>query len=165
MPAASGRRRIFPRPTSGSPSPPLPGDKDAASRRDEVAALLDQDQLALARAAVKAWRPKTPPAAANTVTLPAGGWGSVADGVTARGVTAEDQSALVRKIQTLLAEQGYDPGPADGVAGAEDPRCGARLPGARSASPTPDEIDRLAGHRARRSNRLTLRAAKWPPLR
>ena len=89
------------------------GDKDAAARRDEVAALLDQDQLALARAAVTAWRPKTPPAAANTVTLPVGGWDGAAE-----GVTADDQKALVRKIQTLLAEQGYDPGPADGVAGA-----------------------------------------------
>ena len=30
-----------------------------------------------------------------------------------------DRAALVKKIQTLLAEQGYDPGPADGVAGAK----------------------------------------------
>ena len=89
------------------------GDKDAAGRRDEVAALLNQDQLALARAAVKAWRPKAPPADANTVTLPAGDWGAAAP-----GLTADDQKALVQKIQTLLAEQGYDPGPADGVAGA-----------------------------------------------
>ena len=29
-----------------------------------------------------------------------------------------DRAALVKKIQTLLAEQGFDPGPADGVAGA-----------------------------------------------
>ena len=37
------------------------GDKDASARRDEVAATLDQDKLAIARAAVKAWRPQTPP--------------------------------------------------------------------------------------------------------
>ncbi|HET7714292.1 MAG TPA: peptidoglycan-binding protein, partial [Bauldia sp.] len=90
----------------------LSGDKDAAARRDEVAALLDQDQLAIARAAVKAWRPKSPPAIANTVTLPSDAGSQAAD-----GLTAEDQSALVRTIQTLLAEQGYDPGPADGVEG------------------------------------------------
>jgi localization factor PodJL len=28
-----------------------------------------------------------------------------------------DRQALVRKIQTLLAEQGFDPGPPDGVLG------------------------------------------------
>ena len=33
------------------------------------------------------------------------------------GVTEADQPALVKKIQTLLAEQGYDPGPADGYEG------------------------------------------------
>jgi localization factor PodJL len=88
------------------------GDKDAAARRDEVAALLDQNQLALARAAVKAWRPKAPPAAANTVAAPLGGWGD-----QATVVTADNQRALVMKIQTLLTEQGYDPGPADGVEG------------------------------------------------
>lgn len=88
------------------------GDKDAAARRDEVAALLDQNQLALARAAVKAWRPNAPPAAANVVTAPAGGWEG-----PAVVLTADNQKALVMKIQTLLAEQGYDPGPADGVEG------------------------------------------------
>lgn len=88
------------------------GDKDAALRRDEVAALLDQNQLALARAAVRAWRPNAPPAAANEVAAPAGGWGD--EGTV---LTADNQKALVMKIQTLLAEQGYDPGPADGVEG------------------------------------------------
>ena len=112
------------------------GDKDAAGRRDEVAALLNQDQLAIARATVKAWRPKMPPAAANTVTIPPGGWGSAA-----QGVTAADQTALVRKIQTLLAEQGYDPGPADGVAGAQT-RDAVRAFQARAGLASTGRIDR-----------------------
>ena len=124
------------------------GDKDAAARRDEVAALLDQNQLALARAAVKAWRPKAPLAAANTVTAPAGGGGD-----QATVVTVDNQKALVRTIQTLLAEQGYDPGPAGRRRGAEDPRRGARVPGegrpCRHGTDRPD-----AGRRARRSDRL-----------
>jgi localization factor PodJL len=98
----------------------LAGDKDAALRRDEVSALLDRDQLAIARAAVKAFRAKTPPHAANVVTLPAGSRGDAAN-----GVTAEDQKALVQKIQVLLAEQGYDP--------ARPTASRARRPARRSA--------------------------------
>ncbi|MCB1502727.1 MAG: SEL1-like repeat protein [Bauldia sp.] len=88
------------------------GDKDASARRDEVAAMLDQNQLALARAKVQTWRPQAPAAAANEVVGPPGGWGD-----HPAGLTAQDQKALVQKIQTLLASKGYDPGPADGVEG------------------------------------------------
>ncbi|MBN9010723.1 MAG: SEL1-like repeat protein, partial [Rhizobiales bacterium] len=88
------------------------GDKDAGTRRDEVAATLTQDQLAKVRAAVSAWKAKPAIAEANVVNAPAGGWdiGGVA-------VTADDQQALVKKIQALLTEQGYDVGTPDGVAG------------------------------------------------
>jgi localization factor PodJL len=44
------------------------------------------------------------------VTQPAGGW-------DADVVSEADRQALVKTIQTLLADQGYDPGPADGLAG------------------------------------------------
>ena len=88
------------------------GDQDAATRRDEVAAMLKPDQLAAARAAVQAWRAKVPPAEANTVAAPAGGWEN--DGAA---ITEPEQTALVKKIQELLTAQGYDPGPADGVDG------------------------------------------------
>lgn len=87
------------------------GDSDAAQRRDEVAKLLSADDLAKARAQVQAWRAKPPLADANGVSVPQGGW----DGST---LGDADRAALVKKIQTLLAEQGFDPGPADGVAGA-----------------------------------------------
>jgi localization factor PodJL len=88
------------------------GDRDAAARRDEVAASLGPDELARARAAVSAWRAKVPLVEANVLPGPDGGWGDESD-----GVTAADRRALVKTIQTLLAEQGYDPGPADGVDG------------------------------------------------
>jgi localization factor PodJL len=88
------------------------GDADAAARRDEVAGMFTPDQLASARASVQAWRPKPPLAEANAVKAPAGGWDD--DG---GGITASDQKALVMKIQALLTEQGYDPGPADGIQG------------------------------------------------
>ena len=88
------------------------GDGDAAQRRDEVAKLLTGNDLAKARAAVQAWHVKPPLADANGVSTPEGGWDS--PGST---LGDADRAALVKKIQTLLAEQGFDPGPADGVAG------------------------------------------------
>jgi localization factor PodJL len=90
----------------------MQGDDDAATRRDEVAAMLKPDQLAAARAAVQTWRPKTPPPEANSVDVPDGGWGD-----SGAAITEADQTALVKKIQDLLTAQGYDPGPADGVDG------------------------------------------------
>ena len=89
------------------------GDSDAAQRRDEVAKLLTGGDLAKARAAVQAWHAKPPLADANSVSVPQGGWDSPGN-----TLGNADRAALVKKIQTLLAEQGFDPGPADGVAGA-----------------------------------------------
>jgi localization factor PodJL len=88
------------------------GDTDASARRDEVAKTLAPDDLTKARASVSAWHVKAPIAEANGVAAPAGGW----DG-SAQMIGEADRQALVKKIQTLLADQGFDPGPADGVAG------------------------------------------------
>ena len=88
------------------------GDTDAAARRDDVAATLTADQLAAARAAVSAWSVAGAPAEANTVPIPDGGW----DPADERA-EAGDREELVRTIQALLIERGYDPGPADGVEG------------------------------------------------
>ncbi len=89
------------------------GDSDAGARRDEVAKLLSGNDLAKARAAVQAWHAKPPLADANGVSTPEGGWDSPGN-----TLGEADRAALVKKIQTLLAEQGFDPGPADGVAGS-----------------------------------------------
>ena len=88
------------------------GDTDAAARRDEVAKVMSADDLARARATVSAWKAKPSLAEANSVATPAGGWDANGD-----TITTADREALVKKIQTLLADAGYDPGPADGVAG------------------------------------------------
>ena len=88
------------------------GDSDAGGRRDEVADVLGAENLAKAKAVVAAWKVKAPIPEANGVTAPAGGWGD--SGLT---IAQADRDALVKKIQTLLADQGYDVGPADGVAG------------------------------------------------
>ncbi len=90
------------------------GDSDAAARRDEVAKLLSGNDLAKARATVQAWHPKPPLADANGVSTPQGGWDAPGGGTLGDA----DRAALVKKIQTLLAEQGFDPGPADGVVGS-----------------------------------------------
>ncbi len=88
------------------------GDTDAAARRDEVAAALGEEELAAARAAVSAFTPIGAPADANMVESPEGGW----DAEDER-VSTDDGAELVMTIQGLLAERGYEPGPADGVAG------------------------------------------------
>ena len=50
------------------------GDKEAAHKRDEVAAHLEPGDLAAAKKAVSTFVPKKQPAAAITVPQPAGGW-------------------------------------------------------------------------------------------
>jgi localization factor PodJL len=88
------------------------GDTDASARRDEVAKAMQPGDLAKARAAVAAWHVKPPLAEANGVSAPGGGW----DG-PGEAISDADRQQLVMKIQTLLADAGYDPGPADGVPG------------------------------------------------
>jgi len=88
------------------------GDTDAAARRDEVAKAMSPEELARAREAGQTWHVQPTLAEANGVAAPAGGWDGAGD-----GLAEADREALVRKIQILLAEQGYDPGPPDGVVG------------------------------------------------
>jgi localization factor PodJL len=112
------------------------GDTDAAQRRDEVGTALAVDDLATARATAKAWHVKTPIVEANAITIPAGAWGE--DGTI--GIAEADRQELVRKIQTLLAEQGYDPGPADGLIGPKTRQAVADLQ-RRMGAPVTGEID------------------------
>ena len=112
------------------------GDADAAGRRDEVAGMLDADQLAKARALVQAWRVKPPLPEANGVKAPDGGWDGVTD-----AIGEADRMALVKKIQTLLVEKGYDPGPTDGIAGPKTREAARAFQRAIGAADT-GEIDR-----------------------
>lgn len=112
------------------------GDADAASRRDEVAKAMSADDLAKARAAVAAWRARTPLVEPNAIAKI--NW---EDGSTT-GITVADQQALVAKIQTLLADAGYDPGPADGRVGPKTVDA-VRAYQAKAGIPVTGQIDRM----------------------
>jgi localization factor PodJL len=88
------------------------GDNDAATRRDDLAKAMTPEQLEKAQALLRAWHPKPALPDANAVAAPERGW----EDPVGR-VTEVDRKQLVLKIQTLLAEQGYDVGVADGVEG------------------------------------------------
>jgi localization factor PodJL len=53
------------------------GDSEAAAKRDEIAAELDQQTLEVAALAVKAWQPEPQPNDAINVKAPPGGWDAV----------------------------------------------------------------------------------------
>jgi localization factor PodJL len=53
------------------------GDRDAAKKRDDVAARLDKQSLAAAMAAAQSWQAQPQPDAAINVKTPPGGWDSV----------------------------------------------------------------------------------------
>ncbi len=86
------------------------GDVDAGARRDEIGTSLSSSEMAQATAAVANWRSKTANVDANSVTPPAGGWDTEI-------ATDNERQQLVKTIQTLLVDAGYDPGPADGRVG------------------------------------------------
>jgi localization factor PodJL len=88
------------------------GDPEAAKRRDVIAASLSESSLAKAQAAAAAFQPLPLITEANEVTTPEGGWGE-----DTTSVELETTTDLVALVQLLLAEQGYDPGPTDGLLG------------------------------------------------
>ncbi|MEM1286963.1 MAG: peptidoglycan-binding protein [Pseudomonadota bacterium] len=93
------------------------GDTEAVARRDEVASVLGEEALALARARVDSWEGTPVPAASVMVPQPEGGWD---DGPVRAGSGASDADlarAAISEAQTLLAQRGFDPGPADGLIG------------------------------------------------
>ena len=59
------------------------GDDDAASKRDDVGARLNANELAAAKAMAAAFHAKTPDPAANDVQPPAGGWSTSSPGPAA----------------------------------------------------------------------------------
>lgn len=95
------------------------GDADAASKRDTIANAMRPDQLQIARGEAEIWKPREIDTSANSVTiLPE--WKS--DTGQSAAVEKEEPQALstrelIAKAQELLARQGYDPGPADGLMG------------------------------------------------
>jgi localization factor PodJL len=90
------------------------GDEESLRRRDIIGAALSESDRAKAEAAVAAFEPIPLISEANEIVLPEGGWG---DDTTS--VEAETDNELVALVQKLLAEKGFDPGPADGLLGRQ----------------------------------------------
>lgn len=88
------------------------GDEDAAKKRDQVAKVMKPDQLKQARGTVELWKPKPLVTAANSVDIP-DAWRNNVVSKTA----AVDMKKAVANIQRILAKNGYNPGPPDGVMG------------------------------------------------
>ena len=124
------------------------GDGDAATRRDEVA---EHAEPRSARQGPR--RRRAPGTPSRRCPRPTPSRRRAAAGTARGGVTEADQRALVMKIQTLLAEQGYDPGPADGVAGPKT-RDAVRAFQRTIGVAETGQIDSDPGRRARRP-RLT----------
>jgi localization factor PodJL len=86
------------------------GDPESSKRRDIIAASLSPGDLEKAEAAAASFQPQPLATEANDVLMPDGGWGDDTSQL-------QSQTDLVALVQGLLAEKGYDPGPADGVMG------------------------------------------------
>jgi len=87
------------------------GDKDAASKRDEVAKLLKPEQLERAQAAAELWKPRAVDPEANIVEIPES-WQE--SNTTTAGIDAKQ---AVQTVQSILNKNGYDAGSADGIMG------------------------------------------------
>jgi len=72
------------------------GDQDAAKKRDDVAARLDQQSLVAAKLAVQTWAADPPPDDAMNVKAPPGGWDRAAAAVPAK------PAATLRRKPTSL---------------------------------------------------------------
>ncbi|WP_162292691.1 peptidoglycan-binding protein [Hartmannibacter diazotrophicus] len=90
------------------------GDTEAAKKRDDVARALSPDALARARLAVDTWQAEPLDPDANDVSIDNPAWMEMPNPVAVTAGGAE----LVQQVQSLLGQQGFNPGPADGVMGA-----------------------------------------------
>ncbi len=88
------------------------GDPEAANRRDEVTEALSKADLDRGRKLAADWEAETPLPAANQVVPPAEWLPQEA------AASAPDKQAIIRDIQSILNERGYDAGPEDGLLGA-----------------------------------------------
>ena len=90
------------------------GDQESVKRRDIIAAALSPEDLAKAQAAATSFQPLPLIAEANDVMMPEGGWGE-----DTTSLDLQSEKSVVSLVQTLLAERGFDPGPADGMLGRQ----------------------------------------------
>jgi len=92
------------------------GDEESAKRRDIIGQALSPEDKQKAEEAIATFHPVPLASEANEVLLPEGGW---LDSENSTSVDLRDESELVALVQKLLAENGYDPGPADGLLGTK----------------------------------------------
>jgi len=88
------------------------GDPESAKRRDIIAQALTEEDRAKAEAAAATFQPLPLVVDANEVQMP--DWRSDDN---ATSVEVNSHNELVALVQKLLAENGYDPGPPDGLLG------------------------------------------------
>ncbi len=88
------------------------GDKEAASKRDDVFKVLRPDQQEKARATAELWKPKPLIEDANTVTIP-DEWREGSE-----QTASVDMKKAIQNVQGILNKNGYDAGVADGIMGA-----------------------------------------------
>ncbi|MEP3429285.1 MAG: peptidoglycan-binding protein [Roseibium sp.] len=93
------------------------GDPEAAKRRDDVANMMDQEAMASARLAVESFKLKTPPAAANKVSMESDWADSTALPASTASIKVPDNSAMIRDAQDKLNYLGFDTGTPDGEMG------------------------------------------------
>ena len=93
------------------------GDPEAAKRRDDVANMMDQATLANARLEVENFKLKSPPAAANKVSLEAEWADKSSLPASKASVKVPDNTAMIRKAQDKLNYLGFDTGTPDGQMG------------------------------------------------
>ncbi|MBO0904204.1 peptidoglycan-binding protein [Jiella sonneratiae] len=89
------------------------GDKDAASKRDEIRKALTPAQLKSADADIAGFKPLARNEQANTVDIPKE-WTGPSEKTETSSV---DMTRAIRNIQAILIKIGYDPGAPDGVMG------------------------------------------------
>lgn len=95
------------------------GDRDAAKKRDDVANMMDEPTLAIARKAVETFKLKTPLDAANKVVADPS-WVPGAKSSSGAAVGFEgipNYEAMVRKAQDELNRLGFETGTPDGQMG------------------------------------------------
>ena len=90
------------------------GDGDAAAKRDEVAGVMDKADLERARAELNAWKVTPLDEAANRVKVP-NEW--VGGGDKPKTASASADREMVRTVQALLNQRGFQVGAPDGLMG------------------------------------------------
>ncbi|TDH38197.1 hypothetical protein E2A64_03490 [Pseudohoeflea suaedae] len=122
------------------------GDKDAASKRDEVFNALRPEQTERARELVAAWKVAPLNEAANAVDVPAT-WGGT-ETVTA----TVDMSKAIRNIQAILLNNGYDAGKPDGIMGRKTVAAIKEFQKAEGMEPDGEVTDQLVRKLLERNN-------------